>query len=125
MRLALFLLLCAHAALAQEGFRCGGDQVLPPARAAAKPGPTGFLQSQGRVHVLVVFAKFRDEAPARQQPPEYAGRIFDPDFPGSFSHFYTAMSQGQFQVEGTVLPRRYASDQPASAYDEHPSTHTR
>ena len=66
------------------------------------------------MHVLVVFAHFQDEAP--QTVPDYALRLFDPDLPGSFAHFYRTMSFGQLQVRGTVLPRRYTSARPTAAY---------
>ncbi|MBI2502549.1 MAG: immune inhibitor A [Candidatus Latescibacteria bacterium] len=74
------------------------------------------LPSRGRVRALVVFAQFAEEAGMGDQPPDFSADLFDPDLPGSFTHFYTTMSFGQLQVEGTVLPKRYTSDRPARAY---------
>ena len=63
---------------------------------------------------MVVFARFRDEQ--EDALPAYAADIFDPDRPGSLSHFYDTMSSGAMQLTGSVLPRRYASDQASANY---------
>ena len=70
----------------------------------------------GRVSVLLIFARFQDEDDGSDSVPEYAAGIFDPDLPGSLTHFYHEMSRGQFALDGTALPRWYTSSQPASAY---------
>ena len=109
--------------LGAEGFVCAGYPAAEPdllsegaaAKAAALP-VVGRLSSQGRVHALVIFAQFKDEAPDDLSVPDYAADLFDPDLPGSLTHFYHTMSFGQFTLEGTVLPKRYTSDQPAAAY---------
>ena len=114
--LAFILVPGASAKLAAAGFVCAGH--------AAPPADTGiaakrvsrawaYLPSQGQVHVLVVFAQFTDEAP--RPVPDHAANLFDPDLPGSLTHFYHTMSGGQLRVQGTVLPKRYRSDQPVSA----------
>ena len=87
-------------------------------------GEDNVLSSRGSHSVLVVFAQFKGEAPNDVRIPDFARDLFDPDLAGSFTHFYRTMSQGQLQVEGAVLPRRYVSERPASAYlarrdDEH------
>ena len=46
----------------------------------------------------------------------FALPAFDPDLPGSFTHFYNEMSLGKFTVEGVVLPKYYTSDRPATEY---------
>ncbi|MBI2504729.1 MAG: T9SS type A sorting domain-containing protein [Candidatus Latescibacteria bacterium] len=74
------------------------------------------MPAKGQVHVLVIFAQFAGEAPALV--PDFADHLFDPDHPGSFAHFYRAMSFGQLQVHGTALPRRYAADRPVSSGSE-------
>jgi M6 family metalloprotease-like protein len=73
-------------------------------------------QSTGTYNALVIFARFADEAPSLTTKPSWADDLFDPDIPGSFRHFYDEMSGGQLRVGGQVLPRRYASREPASAY---------
>jgi hypothetical protein len=70
---------------------------------------------RGQVRALVLFAKFAGEAPAQQRAPEHASRLFDAGQVGSLTHFYRAMSSGQFELVGDLLPKRYASTRPASA----------
>ena len=70
----------------------------------------------GSLRVLVVSARFAEEAAQNTSPPDYANQLFDPELPGSFSHFYRTMSFGQLEVAGRVLPRRYSSDLPAVHY---------
>ena len=70
----------------------------------------------GTYNALVVFARFADEATGDVIKPPWADDLFDPGVKGSFTHFYNEMSGGQLRVGGEVLPRRYASRLPASAY---------
>ena len=116
--LLLFLLSLHSTSRAQEAsFFCAGHSAPGPlAGAAAKPlvDPHQPLPSQGRLHALVIFAQFKDEA--HKPVPPFAEEIFAPQRPGSFTHFYTTMSFGQLQVAGTVLPKRYSSERPSSAY---------
>lgn len=65
---------------------------------------------------LVVFGKFKGELPGVDAPPAWAGDIFDPERPGSFSHFYDEMSFGQHRVRGEIAPRWYAAEQTAEYY---------
>lgn len=107
----IFCMLLSTTLQAQP-FRCAGTD-LP--RAAAKiAGRQPQIPAHGHVNVLVVFAQFADES--LTAVPGYAAELFDADRPGSFTHFYHTMSFGQLQVHGTVLPRRYRSDEPAAAY---------
>ena len=114
------LLLAAR--LAAESFVCAGypaaDSTAAPNGVAAKPAEVrdNPVSPHGRVHALVIFAQFKDEGPEDATAPAYAVDLFDPDLPGSFSHFYHTMSFGQLTVEGIVVPRRYTSDQPGAAY---------
>ena len=108
----------SHPAAAQE-FACAGFE--PPASVtgvAAKTASTSVRSpsSHGVIHALVVFAKFRGEQPSVTTAPAYAERLLDPDAPGSLTDFYSTMSSGQFQLNGTVLPRRYESRESGSAY---------
>ena len=73
-------------------------------------------RTRGALSALVIFAKFRDEAAGDRAKPPWADDLFNPNRPGSFTHFYNEMSRGQLQVTGEVLPRRYSSRQGASAY---------
>ena len=86
-----------------------------PAAAGTAHGdfPHSYLLDRDFVHALVIFAHFSDET-TTPTPPAYAFMIFDVDLPGSLRHFYHAMSQGQFDVRGTVLPTRYRSERPAA-----------
>lgn len=78
---------------------------------------SGLRQSSvGTISVLVVYAQFQDEASHGEQIPADAARLFDPNLPGSFTHYYDEMSFGRLRVHGTILPKRYTSDLPSSAY---------
>ena len=65
---------------------------------------------------LVVFGKFKDELSDVDAPPTWAGDLFDPELPGSVSHFYDEMSFGQHRVRGEIAPRWYAAEQTAEYY---------
>ena len=71
---------------------------------------------EGALSALVIFAKFSDEARGEDEKPIWADDLFDATLPGSFSHFYNEMSRGQLEVGGHVLPKRYSSLSPSSAY---------
>ena len=114
-----FLLLDAAPAIAQN-FLCGTQALLEvgsgPLAKAVIDSPVRIPSTRKRIRILTLFVGFRDETPFAQETPDFAAEIFAPERPGSFSHFYHTMSFGQLQVLGEVLPRRYRSDQPASAY---------
>lgn len=88
--------------------------LLLPAMTAAED-----LPSHGRVHALVLFARFADES--ARQIPAYAADLFDPDLPGSLSHFFHEMSRGQFELTGQVLPALYAARDAAAQYAPSPT----
>ena len=117
MLLFLFWLWVATPSVAQQ-FECAGH--LPPRlpEGASAKSVVGTPTSK-TVHVLVIYTKFHGEDPDNQTAPPFAHQIFDEDIAGSFSHFYREMSGGQFRVTGTILPKRYSSDHPGSAYVEH------
>ncbi len=73
-------------------------------------------ETTGTYNTLVIFARFADEAPGDFSKPSWADDLFSPDVEGSFTHFYNEMSAGRLRVGGQVLPKRYASRLPASAY---------
>ena len=98
-------------------FECAGHVDLVAEHGVlAKRIVRGRVPSRGQVHVLVVFARFRDEAPWDTLAPAYADDLFDHDVPGSFSHFYREISFGQLEVDGQCLSRRYLSNRPARYY---------
>ena len=103
--IALFLLL----ARTQCGWAlvCSG-QVGKPAQ--------GHLSSKGHLRALTVFAHFQDEDQSDHTLPEFTDALFDPQHPGSLTHFYLEMSQGQFRLDGEMAPHWYGSLRPASAY---------
>ena len=67
------------------------------------------VPSKGTINALVIFAQFRDERSHGEKIPHWAADLFDHERTDSFSSFYRTMSFGQFQVQGTVLPKRYTS----------------
>ena len=109
-----------------QGFRCAGNERIPTTEAllppgiAAKPAQATPSRTTGTRRALLLFARFKGE-PVNPVPP-WAGDIFNPDLPGSFSHFYDTMSFGKLQVRGEVAPRVYEASQPASAYLENDQT---
>ena len=94
-------------------FTCSGYH---PSRSTLGRAKRVGTSSPFRQTALVIFAKFRGKAPEDSLAPPYAHDLFDPNLPGSLSHFYDAMSFGQLQLTGSVLPKRYSSDHPASFY---------
>ena len=102
---------------AQE-FECAGYD--PPAFSdgtASKPLPyMRAPEPRGPLHALVIFAKFKGESPDITTAPDYAVSLFNPNRPGSLTHFYNTMSFGQLELTGMVLPKRYTSDQAAGSY---------
>ena len=114
-----FLKLSCSTILADEPtFVCAGRESSIGDGAAAKSLARQAVQRtvDGRANILVVFAKFKDEAPDHDQIPDFANELFDPNVPGSVAHFYHTMSFGQLRIHGAALPKRYSSAQPASAY---------
>ena len=67
-------------------------------------------------NAVVLFASFRDGTPEATAVPAWASGIFDPDLPGSFSHFYDTMSFGRLTVRGEVVPIWYESEHAAAFY---------
>ena len=105
LRVAFLLLLA--------GARCGwtlvcGGQATRPAQ--------GHLSSKGHLHALAIFARFQDEDQGDRALPEFAASLFDPQRPGSLTHFYLEMSQGQLRLDGEVAPHWYGSRRPGAAY---------
>ena len=74
------------------------------------------IPSQGTCHVVALFATFPDEVSDEAASPSWAQDLFDPDGPGSFTHFYDEMSLGRFSVRGEVLPTSYTSDRRPDEY---------
>ena len=94
---------------AQAGVQEGGPG------AASRPSAVAALPSEGRMRAVVIFARFQDEEGPPEAPP-WAADLFDPDLPGSLTHYFHEMSHGQFRLEGEALARVYTSASPASAY---------
>ena len=58
------------------------------------------------VHVVVVFTKFKDEAPSYTEPPYWAEALFDGAI-GSVPDFFDRVSFGKYKVTGEFLPKVY------------------
>ncbi|MFC1541956.1 T9SS type A sorting domain-containing protein [Candidatus Latescibacterota bacterium] len=67
------------------------------------------------VHMLVVFSKFKGEAPGDSLAPVWADKIFDNN-PGSVPHYCETISFGQIKVTGEYIPKRYELPQDSSYY---------
>ena len=115
--------LCSVTAVAAQGFICAGfdpEQSPPLPGLSNSPGGAAVAKPAGRAVVgtrsaLVVFAQFADEA-GWQEVPSWAEGIFDPERPGSFSHFYRTMSLDRLRIRGEVAPEVYPSHGAASTY---------
>ena len=71
---------------------------------------------EGNGNALVLFARFHGENTGGDLAPGWSRDIFDPQKPGSFSHFYDTMSLGKLRIRGEIASRQYESLHPASAY---------
>ncbi|MBM3277648.1 MAG: hypothetical protein FJY95_06145 [Candidatus Handelsmanbacteria bacterium] len=80
--LALLLALLAWG----EARPVAGAACASPKQAAAQ----AKLPSIGRLRALALFGRFADQADPG--PPAFASRLFDPELPGSLTHFYREMS---------------------------------
>ena len=108
LTIAIIVLKTQGAPLGAEGFVCAGlseyGEGIAEAGAAAKVVQLG---NEGSRSAVVLFAKFRGEAPGEREVPGWAERIFDPGLPGSFSHFYDTMSFGTLRVRGEIAQGWY------------------
>ncbi|MEW6752701.1 MAG: FlgD immunoglobulin-like domain containing protein [Candidatus Latescibacterota bacterium] len=118
--LPALLLATSAAALvpaAAGAFQCAGvpppDASEPRARPATIRGPR-TLEPRGTVRALVLFARFADEAD--HPVPAFAASLFDPDTPGSLTHFFTTMSFAQLRLDGSVLPGRRVAPESRPVY---------
>ena len=116
---ALLALLTATAAAwpAADALRHPAELPAGPVHSTGPPGPApkpNFASATGTRSALVLFARFADEP---EQPlPAWAAELFDPNLPGSFSHYYDTMSFGALRVRGEAAPEHYAAAGPRSAY---------
>ena len=65
-----------------------GSLMIGASSAPAKPA----IPSEGTCHAVVLFARFSNEDPEQMSLPSYAQKLFDPDLPGSLTHFYNGCS---------------------------------
>lgn len=67
------------------------------------------------LHMVVVFTKFKGEAPGDSLAPSWAYDIFN-NKPGSVPHFFDKMSFGTYKVSGEYFPKRYELPETEDAY---------
>ena len=89
---------------AQQSVACAGFGA--PLVGTAK-SPITKIAAEGDIKVLVVFGKFQDEYPGRDKPPVWARDLFDPDLPGSVTHFFKTMSRGKMNITAEIAPGYY------------------
>ena len=115
--MAWLALALVPGALSAQDFACVGhgpqDFVVPAAKTL---GAGRRVPTRGHIRVLLVHARFQDEASIDRPPPDWTARLFDPDHVGSLTHFYRTMSFGQLHLDGGALARRYSSDHAAAHY---------
>ena len=113
------LLLLATDLRAQNNVTCAGFGT--PVTGSPK-SPIRKMATEGDIKVLVVFGKFKDEYPGRDEPPEWASSLFDPDLPGSVTHFFKTMSRGKLNVTAEIAPGYYEASGYSSDYVAEKST---
>ena len=114
--LSLALLIAPSTSPANPFFCAGFATDENADRISPRTAKLAQSHTEGTRRALVLFAQFRDEEPGWGQIPAWSEEIFDPGKPGSFSHFYDAMSFGKLQVRGEVAPQIYASARATSTY---------
>ena len=93
------------------------NRIRPPPRRRQSASPRfGCRKPRGRHHALVLFAKFKEEAPRITTAPDFAEALFDEEHQGSLAHFFSIMSAGQLELTATIMPKRYESKRPADFY---------
>ena len=98
-------------------FLCASALSLGAANQSPKRAPKlAQYPTAGTGNALVLFARFHGEETAGDTPPAWGEEIFDPQKPGSFSHFYDTMSFGELRMRGETALRYYESTRSASAY---------
>ncbi len=73
---------------------------------AAKPASDTWPRAINPLHVVVVFTKFKGEAPGENTPPTWASEIFNGKL-GSIDDYFSAVSFGNIKVTGTFHPKLY------------------
>ena len=100
-----------------QGIQCAGllsSDAEPPSISPVEKWVA--VRHTGSRRAVVVFARFPEDGAADAAVPAWSKDLFDPDLPGSFSHFYDTMSFGQLRVRGEVAPRWYESEHEAAFY---------
>jgi M6 family metalloprotease-like protein len=115
--LILLALLSPSSSAIADDFLCAGTLSPGTANQSPKRAPI-FTQypTTGTGNALVLFARFHGEETGGDSAPTWSREIFDPQQPGSFSHFYDTMSFGKLRMRGEVASRYYESTRTASAY---------
>lgn len=112
---SLVALLLVSVAEGEVEFVCAGVDIAHVHGSSASKSHAITTSTQ-TLNALSIFAAFDQAESPPPAVPDFSEEIFDREHPGSLTHFYSTMSAGQLLVKGFVLPRRYQSDGPASAY---------
>ncbi|MBT4485335.1 MAG: T9SS type A sorting domain-containing protein [Candidatus Latescibacteria bacterium] len=67
------------------------------------------------VHMVVVFTRFKGEAPGDTLAPSWAKELFTGE-EGSIPHFFDKVSFGKYKVSGEFLPKRYEMPKDSTSY---------
>ena len=105
--MAIFSLLVLSQQVQAADLECAGT--------ATRRVSVQALDPKEGVRVLVIFARFLDEN-GPSMAPAFGADLFDPELPGSLTHFFDEMSSGQFSFTGEVLPRIYVSKSGTEEY---------
>ncbi len=105
------------------GRMIAGEDAFNPYEAAMPIGSVGKQASTlwprpvNPLHVVVVFTKWKGEAPGQTTAPEYAKELFNGQ-PGSVDDYFNTVSFGQFQVSGEYLPKMYEMPDDSTYYNK-------
>ena len=103
--LFVFLLL-AGVALLTGNPAPDPPEIASPVGHADKPALEPWPRKINPLHVVVVFTKFKGEAPEITTIPSWSEDLFNGQ-PGSVTDYFRAVSFGQIKVTGEILPKMY------------------
>ena len=106
-RTGFLISMCVVAVMIAAGGRAGTPDIPEPARpiieGAGKTASLNWPRNTDPLRALIVFTRFKGEAPGDSLAPEWANTLFDGKL-GSVNDYFSAISFGNIRVVGTCLP---------------------
>jgi M6 family metalloprotease-like protein len=79
-------------------------EISPPVQGVEKPASYAWPRVVHPLHIVVVFTKWKGEAPGSTLAPSWASDLFNGQ-PGSVDDYFSAVSFGQIKVTGEYFPK--------------------